>query len=89
MQHQKEANKKKRAAIAVLTIALFAGQVTAQAEAKGCLKGAAVGAVAGHYAHHHAVLGAIAGCVVGRHIANKKVREEQAARAHPLLPLHH
>jgi outer membrane lipoprotein SlyB len=52
------------------------------AEAHGCLKGAAVGAIAGHYAHHHAVLGAIGGCIVGRHMANEKARQEQAAKSH-------
>jgi len=79
----------KRAMIACLSIALLVAQASVPAEGKGCLKGAAVGAVAGHYAHHHAVLGAIAGCAVGRHLANKKAREAQAARAHPVPPAHH
>ena len=71
--------------IAGLVCVLFVGQV----EAKGCLKGAAVGAIAGHYAHHHAILGAIAGCVVGRHMANKKAREEQTARSRLVPSGHH
>lgn len=48
------------------------------ASAKGCLKGAAVGGVGGHLAGGHGVLGAAAGCVVGRHMANKKDKQERA-----------
>ncbi|MBV9331547.1 MAG: hypothetical protein JOZ55_08340 [Alphaproteobacteria bacterium] len=71
-----------RSQLKLMGAAALAGILLAgHAEAKGCLKGAAVGAVAGHYAGHHAVLGAITGCVVGRHMANKKAREEEAARA--------
>jgi hypothetical protein len=79
----------KRALIAGLTIALLATQGAVTAEAKGCLKGAAVGAIAGHFAHHHAVLGAIAGCAVGHHMAVKKERDEQAARARSIPSAHH
>ena len=68
---------------------LLAAQSAVPADGKGCIKGAVVGAIAGHYAHHHAVLGAIAGCAVGHHLANKKAREEEAARAHPVLPPAH
>ena len=46
------------------------------ASAKGCLKGAAVGGVGGHVAGGHGVLGAAAGCVVGRHMANKKDKQQ-------------
>ena len=52
------------------------------ANAKGCLKGAAVGGVGGHVAGGHGVLGAAAGCAVGRHMANKKDRQ-QAAQGQP------
>ena len=51
------------------------------ASAKGCLKGAAVGGVGGHVAGGHGVLGAAAGCAVGRHMANKK--DKQQAQAAP------
>ena len=53
------------------------------AEAKGCLKGAAVGGVGGHVAGGHGLLGAAAGCVVGRHMANKKAKQEAAGGAKP------
>ena len=79
----------KRTMIVGLSIVIFIAQVGVAAEAKGCLKGAVVGAIAGHYAHHHAIIGAMAGCAIGRHMANKKAREEQAARAHPAPPAHH
>ncbi len=49
------------------------------AEAKGCLKGAAVGGVGGHLAGGHGVLGAGVGCLVGRHMANKKAKQEAAS----------
>nr|WP_255493404.1 hypothetical protein [Polaromonas sp. H6N]AWD72243.1 hypothetical protein pH6NP1_p048 [Polaromonas sp. H6N] len=52
------------------------------ASAKGCLKGAAVGGVGGHVAGGHGVLGAAAGCAVGRHMANKKDKQ-QAAQVQP------
>ena len=48
------------------------------AEAKGCLKGAVVGGVGGHVAGGHGLLGAGAGCLVGRHMANKKAKQEAA-----------
>ena len=48
------------------------------ASAKGCLKGAAVGGVGGHVAGGHGVLGAAAGCAVGRHMANKKDKQQAA-----------
>lgn len=53
------------------------------ASAKGCLKGAAVGGVGGHVAGGHGVLGAAAGCAVGRHMANKKDKQQAAAQAQP------
>ncbi len=56
------------------------------ASAKGCLKGAAVGGVGGHVAGGHGLLGAAAGCAVGRHMANKKDKQ-QAAPAQP-APAH-
>lgn len=52
------------------------------ASAKGCLKGAAIGGVGGHVAGGHGVLGAAAGCAVGRHMANKK-EKQQAAQVQP------
>jgi len=66
------------------TLALFLAIAAAPhlASAKGCLKGAAVGGVGGHVAGGHGVLGAAAGCAVGRHMANKKDKQ-QAARAQP------
>ena len=66
------------------TLALFLAVAAAPqlASAKGCLKGAAVGGVGGHVAGGHGVLGAAAGCAVGRHMANKKDKQ-QAAQAQP------
>ena len=58
----------------VCSLALFS-QV---AEAKGCLKGAAVGGIGGHLAGGHGLLGAGAGCLVGRHMANKKAKQQAA-----------
>lgn len=52
------------------------------ASAKGCLKGAAIGGVGGHVAGGHGILGAAAGCAVGRHMANKK-EKQQAAQLQP------
>ena len=46
------------------------------ASAKGCLKGAAVGGIGGHVAGGHGLLGAAAGCVVGRHMVNKKDKQQ-------------
>lgn len=51
------------------------------AEAKGRLKGAAVGGVGGH-----GLLGAGAGCLVGRHMANKKAKQEFAQAASTEAP---
>lgn len=60
-----------------LALALAAGQ----SQAAGCLKGAAVGGVGGHLVGSgHAVLGAAGGCLVGRHVANKKAKEDAAAK---------
>ena len=66
------------------TIAVFLAIVGAPqiASAKGCLKGAVVGGVGGHVAGGHGVLGAAAGCAVGRHMANKK-EKQQAAQVQP------
>lgn len=64
--------------IAILSCLAFAA---GPASAKGCLKGAAVGGVGGHVAGKHGVLGAATGCVVGRHLANKKDREQAAQSA--------
>ena len=66
------------------TIALLLAIAAAPqlASAKGCLKGAAVGGVGGHVAGGHGVLGAAAGCAVGRHMANKK-EKQQAAQVQP------
>ncbi|MBC8737162.1 hypothetical protein F6X40_10115 [Paraburkholderia sp. UCT31] len=70
---------KRKASLAVLALTL--AMVAGQAQAAGCLKGAAAGAVAGHFVGKgHAVLGAVGGCVVGRHLANKKAKEDAAAR---------
>jgi outer membrane lipoprotein SlyB len=64
-------------AFAALALTLAAGQ----SHAAGCLKGAAVGGVGGHFVGSgHAVLGAAGGCLVGRHMANKKAKEDAAAR---------
>jgi uncharacterized protein YcfJ len=63
--------------LALVTVLACAPQF---ASAKGCLKGAAVGGVGGHLAGGHGVVGAAAGCVVGRHIANKKEKQQQATQ---------
>ena len=62
------------------TLALFVAVAAAPqlSAAKGCLKGAAVGGVGGHVAGGHGVLGAAAGCAVGRHMANKKDKQQAA-----------
>ena len=64
----------------ILALALVStlSLVSQVAEAKGCLKGAAVGSVGGHLAGGHGLLGAGAGCLVGRHMANKKAKQEAA-----------
>lgn len=55
---------------------------TFNAYADGCLKGAAVGGVGGHFVGSgHAVLGAVGGCIVGRHLANKKAKEDAQRQA--------
>lgn len=64
--------------LALISALAFAPQI---ASAKGCLKGAAVGGVGGHVAGGHGVMGAAAGCVVGRHMANKKEKQQQATQA--------
>lgn len=72
--------KTRLCAIAMLLTIAGAPQI---ASAKGCLKGAAVGGVGGHVAGGHGILGAAAGCAVGRHMANKKDKQQQAAQAQP------
>ena len=66
------------------TIALLLASAAAPqiASAKGCRKGAAIGGVGGHVAGGHGLLGAAAGCAVGRHMANKK-EKQQAAQVQP------
>jgi uncharacterized protein YcfJ len=65
--------------LAAPTVALLVA--AGHANAAGCLKGAAAGGVAGHFVGKgHAVLGAAGGCLVGRHVANKKAKEDAAAR---------
>ena len=68
---------------AILAVALVSSLTvfSQAAEAKGCLKGAAVGGVGGHLAGGHGLLGAGAGCLVGRHMANKKDKQEAAQQA--------
>ena len=68
---------------AILALALISSLTvfSQTAEAKGCLKGAAVGGVGGHLAGGHGLLGAGAGCLVGRHMANKKDKQEAALQA--------
>lgn len=63
---------------AIIALALISSLTlfSQAAEAKGCLKGAVVGGVGGHLAGGHGVLGAGAGCLVGRHMANKKSKQE-------------
>ncbi|VXC91543.1 conserved exported hypothetical protein [Burkholderia sp. 8Y] len=64
-----------------LVVAAFSAATVGQAQAAGCLKGAAVGGVGGHFVGKgHAVLGAAGGCLVGRHLANKKAKEDAAAQ---------
>lgn len=60
-----------------------------QSQASGCLKGAAVGGVGGHFVGRgHAVLGAAGGCLVGRHMANKKAKEDAAANKNAQVAPH-
>nr|WP_244818318.1 hypothetical protein [Caballeronia sp. Lep1P3] len=62
-----------------LALCLASFAMTGNANAAGCLKGAAVGGVGGHFVGKgHAVLGAAGGCLVGRHMANKKAKDEAA-----------
>ena len=64
--------------ICALTLLATMAVIPQLASAKGCLKGATVGGVGGHVAGGHGVLGAAAGCVVGRHMANKKDKQQAA-----------
>jgi len=70
-----------KTAILALTLVSSLALFSQAAEAKGCLKGAAVGGVGGHLAGGHGLLGAGAGCLVGRHMANKKAKQEAAGNA--------
>jgi hypothetical protein len=54
-------------AVALISLATFAGR----AEAKGCIKGAIAGGIAGKMTGH-GKMGALAGCAIGRHRANKR-----------------
>ena len=67
----------------ILALALVSSLslVSQVAEAKGCLKSAAVGGVGGHFAGGHGLLGAGAGCLVGRHMANKKPKQQAAGKS--------
>ena len=78
------ANMKSLLSIVAVSAVLISA--AAPASAKGCLTGAAVGGVAGHYAGHHGLAGAAIGCAVGRHRANKKEREQQAAANNAAAP---
>ena len=69
--------------VCTLALLLALGVAPQLASAKGCLKGAAVGGVGGHVAGGHGVLGAAAGCAVGRHMANKKDKQQQGAQGRP------
>lgn len=62
--------------IFAITVLAAMAVVPQLASAKGCLKGAAIGGVGGHVAGGHGLLGAAAGCVVGRHMANKKDKQQ-------------
>ena len=44
----------------------------------GCLKGTAVGGDGGYLAGGHGLLGTGASCLVGRHMANKKAKQDAA-----------
>lgn len=66
----------------MFVVTTLAAATVGQAQAAGCLKGAAVGGVGGHFVGKgHALLGAAGGCLVGRHMANKKAREDAVAQA--------
>lgn len=67
-----------KTAILALTLVSSLTLFSQAAEAKGCLKGAAVGGAAGHVAGGHGLAGAAGGCLVGRHMANKKAKQEAA-----------
>ena len=69
--------------LSTLTLISVLAYVPQFASAKGCLKGAAVGGVGGHVAGGHGLVGAAAGCVVGRHMANKKDKQQQTSQAQP------
>jgi hypothetical protein len=67
----------------VIAVALVSSLTlfTQVAEANGCLKGAAVGGIGGHLVGGHGLIGAGAGCLVGRHMANKKAKQEAVQQA--------
>ena len=67
-----------KTSILVIVLVISLTVFSQAAQAKGCLKGAVVGGVGGHVAGGHGLLGAGAGCLVGRHIANKKAKQETA-----------
>ena len=71
-------------ALALVGSLSFVAQV---AEAKGCLKGAAVGGVGGHVAGGHGLAGAAGGCLVGRHIANKKAKQQAESPSNTQAPV--
>jgi outer membrane lipoprotein SlyB len=72
-----EENPEMKSKTAVLFACIASFAMAGEAIAAGCLKGAAAGGVAGHFVGNgHAVLGAAGGCVVGRHMANKKAKED-------------
>ena len=68
-------------AIVTLAIVSSLAVISQTAEAKGCLKGAAVGGVGGQLAGGHGLIGAGAGCLVGRHMANKKAKQDASQQA--------
>ena len=73
--------------LCILTLLAAMAASPQLASAKGCVKGAAVGGVGGHVAGGHGVLGAAAGCAVGRHMANKKDKQQRADVQPPLQPV--
>lgn len=70
--------------IFAITVLAAMAVVPQLASAKGCLKGAAIGGVGGHVAGGHGLLGAAAGCVVGRHMANKKDKQQGTESPKPI-----
>lgn len=70
-----------RQLIVAAGLAVLLAATAGTASAKGCIVGGAAGAVAGHVAGHHAVIGAVGGCIAGRHLANKKAKEQADAAA--------